>query len=168
MIRNFSILIGIVTRVDYLCAFSFHCLNRNCDDNKILNLFPWGQPTFSLGLIIFAVLTGLVNTTNTVASIRGFEPMVNATTSDNQYRRSFVFNRFQFNCFWSFRYGSVCTYISSIGFLQSTLIYQTLPMVIGAALFIVLGLVPALSQLFTTLPVSVRKCSIICCLFTAI
>lgn len=46
-------------------------------------------------------------------------------------------------------------YISSLGFLQSTLIFETLPMIIGAFMFILLGLVPSLSQLFSTLPVSV-------------
>ena len=122
---------------------------------KLINLFPWGEPTFSLGLIIFAVLTGLVNTTNTVASIKGFEPMVNATTSDNQYRRSFVLTGMNSVVSGAFGMVPYAPYISSIGFLQSTLIFQTLPMIIGAAMFIVLGLVPALSQFFTTLPVSV-------------
>ena len=122
---------------------------------KYPQFFPWGEPTFSLGLIIFAVLTGLVNTTNTVASIKGFEPMVNTTTSDNQYRRSFVLTGINSVVSGTFGMVPYAPYISSIGFLQSTLIFQTLPMIIGAAMFIVLGLVPALSQFFTTLPISV-------------
>ena len=122
---------------------------------KLFNLFPWGKPTFSLGLIIFAVLTGLVNTTNTVASIKGFEPMVNATTSNNQYRKSFVLTGINSVVSGAFGMVPYAPYISSLGFLQSTLIFQTLPMIIGAAMFIVLGLVPALSHLFSTLPVSV-------------
>ena len=136
--------------------FSFpHSQLKLYTSTKLLNLFPWGEPTFSLGLIIFAVLTGLVNTTNTVASIKGFEPMVNATTSDNQYRRSFVLTGINSVVSGAFGMVPYAPYISSIGFLQSTLIFQTLPMIIGAAMFIVLGLVPALSQFFTTLPISV-------------
>jgi xanthine/uracil permease len=155
VIRNFSILIGIVTGWAIYAAFFPVQPTEVVTSTKILNLFPWGKPTFSLGLIIFAVLTGLVNTTNTVASIKGFEPMVNTTTSDNQYRRSFVLTGIHSVVSGAFGMVPYAPYISSIGFLQSTLIFQTLPMIIGAAMFIVLGLVPALSQFFTTLPVSV-------------
>ena len=81
--------------------------------------------------------------------------MVNATTSDNQYRRSFVLTGINSVVSGAFGMVPYAPYISSIGFLQSTQIFQTLPMIIGAAMFIVLGLVPALSHLFSTLPVSV-------------
>ena len=81
--------------------------------------------------------------------------MVNTTTSDNQYRRSFVLTGINSVVSGAFGMVPYAPYISSIGFLQSTLIFQTLPMIIGAAMFIVLGLVPALSHLFSTLPISV-------------
>jgi xanthine/uracil permease len=155
VIRNFSILIGIVTGWIIYAVFFPTQPTEVVTSTKILNLFPWGEPTFSIGLIIFAVLTGLVNTTNTVASIKGFEPMVNATTSDNQYKRSFVLTGMNSVVSGAFGMVPYAPYISSIGFLQSTQIYQTLPMIIGAAMFIILGLVPALSHLFSTLPVSV-------------
>ena len=155
VIRNFSILIGIVTGWVIYAAFFPAEPSEVVTSTKILNLFPWGKPTFSLGLIIFAILTGFVNTTNTVASIKGFEPMVNTTTSDNQYRRSFVLTGINSVVSGAFGMVPYAPYISSIGFLQSTLIFQTLPMIMGAAMFIVLGLVPALIHLFSTLPVSV-------------
>src|SRR5690606_35361495 len=106
-------------------------------------------------LIIFTVLTGLVNTTNTIASVKGFETMVNKKTSDAQYRRSFMLSGL--NSVVSGVFGMVpyAPYVSSLGFLQSTRIFQTLPMMIGGAMFMVLGLVPPLSTLFTTMPVSV-------------
>ena len=154
-IRNFSILIGIVTGWIIYAIFFPVQPTEVVSSTKLFNLFPWGKPTFSLGLIIFAVLTGLVNTTNTVASIKGFEPMVNVTTSDNQYRKSFVLTGINSVVSGAFGMVPYAPYISSLGFLQSTLIFQTLPMIIGAAMFIVLGLVPALSHLFSTLPVSV-------------
>ncbi|WP_075980177.1 uracil/xanthine transporter [Bacillus massilinigeriensis] len=154
-IRNFSILIGIITGWVIYAIFFPLPSSEVVTSTKIFNPFPWGKPTFSIGLIIFAVLTGLVNTTNTVASIKGIEPMVNAATSDNQYRKSFVLTGI--NSVFSGAFGMVpyAPYISSLGFLQSTLIFETLPMIIGAFMFILLGLVPSLSQLFSTLPVSV-------------
>ncbi len=155
VIRNFSILIGIVTGwIIYRVFFPIEP-TEVITSTKLFNPFPWGEPSFSLGLILFAVLTGLVNTTNTVASIKGFEQLANTTTSDNRYRRSFVLTGLNSVVSGSFGMVPYAPYISSIGFLQSTLIFQTLPMVIGAVMFIVLGLVPVLGSFFTTLPVSV-------------
>lgn len=154
-IRNFSILIGIVTGWIIYAIFFPVQSTEVVTSTKLFNLFPWGEPTFSFGLIIFAVLTGLVNTTNTVASIKGIEPMVNATTSDSQYRRSFVLTGLNSVVSGAFGMVPYAPYISSLGFLQSTLIFETLPMIIGAVMFMVLGFVPALSHFFSTLPVSV-------------
>ena len=94
--------------------------------------------------------------------------MVNTTTSDNQYRRSFVLTGINSVVSGAFGMVPYAPYISSIGFLQSTLIFQTLPMVIGAAMFIVLGLVPVLKSVFYYFTSKCRKCRLICCLFTAI
>lgn len=155
VIRNFSILIGIVTGwIIYVLLFPGQP-TEVVTSTKIFAIFPWGKPTFSLGLIIMAVLTGLVNTTNTIAAIKGFEPMVKATTTNNQYRKSFILTGI--NSVVSGLFGMVpyAPYVSSLGFLQSTLIFDRLPMIIGAVMFMVLGLVPALSHLFSTLPVSV-------------
>jgi xanthine/uracil permease len=154
-IKNFSILIGIVTGWIIYAIFFPSVATEAVTSTKIFNLFPWGEPNFSLSLIIFAVLTGLVNTTNTIASIKGFEPMGNKTTSDGQYRKSFVLTGMNSVVSGSFGMVPYAPYVSSLGFLQSTRIYQTIPMIIGAAMFMVLGLVPTLSNLFSTMPVSV-------------
>ena len=154
-IKNFSILIGIVTGWIIYVIFFPSVATEVVTSTKIFNLFPWGEPHFSLSLIIFTVITGLVNTTNTIASIRGFEPMANKTTSDGQYRRSFLLTGMNSVVSGSFGMVPYAPYVSSLGFLQSTRIYQTIPMIIGAAMFMVLGLVPTLSNLFSTMPVSV-------------
>ncbi|MCM3116906.1 uracil/xanthine transporter [Neobacillus sp. MER 74] len=155
VIRNFSILIGIVTGW-VIHALFFPTTTENVSTStEFFHLFPWGKPSFSLGLIIMTVITGLVNTTNTMASIRGVEPILKTSTTDNQYRRSFVLTGI--NSIVSGLFGMVpyAPYISSLGFLQSTLIFERAPIIIGGALFIVLGLVPALSNLFSSLPISV-------------
>lgn len=155
VIRNFSILIGIVTGWVIYAVFFPEQTNDIVTTTKIINFFPWGEPSFNVGLIIFAVITGLVNTTNTIASIKGFEPIAKTNTSQLQYRRSFVLTGM--NSVVSGMFGMVpyAPYVSSLGFLQSTLIFHTLPMVIGAVMFMILGFVPILSYFFTTLPVSV-------------
>lgn len=154
-IRNFSILIGIVVGWIIFALFFPSVSTESATTTKIFNLFPWGEPNFNLGIIIFTILTGLVNTSNTMASIKGFEPMVKKETTDGQYKRSFALTGI--NSIVSGAFGMVpyAPYVSSLGFLQSTRIFQTIPMVVGAVMFMVLGLVPILSSFFTTMPVSV-------------
>nr|WP_246869469.1 uracil/xanthine transporter [Priestia megaterium] len=155
VIRNFSILIGIVTGWVVYALFFPASPSNPSTSTELFQLFPWGKPSFSLGLILMAVITGLVNTTNTMASIKGIEPIIKTTTTNNQYRRSFVLTGI--NSIISGLFGLVpyAPYISSLGFLQSTLILERVPIIIGGALFILLGSVPALSHLFSTLPISV-------------
>ncbi|MGF6950632.1 xanthine/uracil permease [Neobacillus sp. B4I6] len=155
VIRNFSILIGIVTGWGVYALFFPSPPTNPSTSTELFQLFPWGKPSFSFGLILMAVITGLVNTTNTMASIKGIEPIIKTKTTNNQYRRSFVLTGI--NSIVSGLFGLVpyAPYISSLGFLQSTLIFDRAPIVIGGALFILLGSVPALSQLFSTLPISV-------------
>lgn len=154
-IRNFSILIGIVVGWIIFALFFPSVSTETATTTKIFNLFPWGEPNFNLGIIIFTILTGLVNTSNTMASIKGFEPMVKKETSDGQYKRSFALTGINSVVSGAFGMVPYAPYVSSLGFLQSTRIFQTLPMIIGAAMFMILGLVPILSSFFTTMPVSV-------------
>jgi xanthine/uracil permease len=154
-LRNFSILIGIVTGWVVHALFFPVPAAQASTSADFFQLFPWGKPSFSVGLILMAVITGLVNTTNTMASIKGIEPLIKTSTTPNQYRRSFVLTGI--NSIYSGLFGLVpyAPYISSLGFLQSTLIFERAPIIIGSGLFILLGLVPSLSQLFSTLPISV-------------
>ncbi|WP_082193063.1 uracil/xanthine transporter [Bacillus rubiinfantis] len=154
-LRNFSILIGIVVGWIIYAVFFPSTGTTEHVTTKLFNLFPWGRPTFSLGLIMLAVITGLVNTTNTIASVKGVELLLKTTTSDSQYRNSFVLTGM--NSVVSGLFGIVpyAPYVSSLGFLQSTMLFERMPMIIGAVLFTILGLVPPLSHLFSTLPISV-------------
>lgn len=120
-----------------------------------LTFFPWGQPAFEWGIIITVVITGLLNTTNTIATLKGAEAVFEKETVPAQYKASL------------FLTGSVSTiagviglvpyapYASSLGFLQSTGIRERLPFFIGSMLFIVLGIIPQLSAFFSTIPQSV-------------
>ncbi|WNS76512.1 uracil/xanthine transporter [Bacillus sp. DTU_2020_1000418_1_SI_GHA_SEK_038] len=154
-IRSFSLLIGIVTGwILYELLFPASS-SAAVKSTNLIHLFPWGHPTVSLGLIITAVITGLVNTTNTIAAIKGFEPMVDAKTTDNQYKKSIMLTGA--NSIVSGLFGMVpyAPYVSTLGFLKSTLIFERAPMIIGSVVFMFLGFVPSLSQFFSTLPISV-------------
>ncbi|MEC2056073.1 uracil/xanthine transporter [Peribacillus psychrosaccharolyticus] len=154
-IRNFAILIGIVFGwIVYALLFPA-APTEESQPTQLVNLFPWGKPSFSLGLIMMAVVTGLVNTTNTMASIKGIEPLINKKTTQKQYKSSFVVTGLSSVVAGLFGLVPYGPYISSLGFLQSTQIYRRLPLIIGSTLFILLGLIPTLGQFFSTLPVSV-------------
>src|SRR4051812_29374514 len=90
VIRNFSILIGIVTGWVVHALFFPTASSNPSATTDLFQLFPWGKPSFSIGLVLMAIITGLVNTTNTMASIKGIEPILKTSTTNNQYRRSFV------------------------------------------------------------------------------
>ena len=153
--RNFAILIGMVFGwMVYVLLFPA-APDETSQSTQLVNLFPWGKPSFSLGLIMMAVVTGLVNTSNTMASIKGIETLINKKTTQKQYKSSFVVTGLSSVVAGLFGLVPYGPYISSLGFLQSTQIFRRLPLIIGSSLFILLGLVPSLGHFFSTLPVSV-------------
>ncbi len=155
ILQNFSILIGIVTGWIIYAIFFPKEETAIATSAHLFSIFPWGKPTLSTGLMIMAVMAGLVNTTNTMASIKGIEPLVHKKTTDRQYRQSFILTGMNSIVAGLFGLVPYAPYISSLGFLQSTRIFERMPIVIGGGLFILLGLVPPLGHLFSTLPVSV-------------
>lgn len=153
-IGNFAILIGIIVGWVAYSLF-FPKAETQSVAPQIVQLFPWGQPNFNIGIVLMVVLTGLVNTTNTIGALKGVEPLLNRQTTEGEYRRSFFLTGM--NSIVSGLFGLVpyAPYISSIGFLQSTQIFEMAPFILGGILFMSLGLVPSLGHLFSTLPVSV-------------
>lgn len=156
LVSNFALLIGIaIGWVAYVLLFpQEHAVNLSAS-TSLLHLFPWGWPAWNLGIILTGMLAGLINTTNTVATLKGSEAIFEAPVDDAQYKRSFVLTGL--NAVISGLFGLVpyAPYTSSLGFLQSTRIKERLPFLIGSCLFILLGCTPVLGHFFSTLPVSV-------------
>lgn len=121
----------------------------------ILTLFPWGQPTFEWGIIITVVITGLLNTTNTIATLKGAEDIYHKETTSKQYRTSFFLTGSLSTVAGVIGLVPYAPYASSLGFLQSTGIKERAPFFLGSFLFILLGLIPQLSAFFSTIPHSV-------------
>ncbi len=155
-IRNFAILIGIVLgwgvyrlamyAAPPTVAAPFHSLGT---------LFAWGPLAWQWGIVITAVLTGLINASNTVATLESVEPLLGVCPTDAMYRRSFLVTGFATLLSGLFGVVPYAPYTSSIGFLRGTQIYDRLPFAIGAALFALLGLWGRAGAFFSTLPVSV-------------
>ena len=118
-ISNFSILIGIVVGwAVYAIFFHTEPLVKSAHVFSI-SFFPWGKPNLEWGIVITAILTGLINTTNTVASLQGGESLYDKKTTDRQYKRSFFLTGI--NSVISGLLGIVpySPYTSSIGFFYS-------------------------------------------------
>ncbi len=120
--------------------------------SPLLTLFPWGQPAFEWGIIITVVITGLLNTTNTIATLKGSEAVFEKETTDKQYKASFFLTGAISAVAGAIGLVPYAPYASSLGFLQSTGIKERSPFFIGSLLFILLGMIPQLSAFFSTIP----------------
>lgn len=117
--------------------------------------FPWGEPTVEWGIVITVVVTGLLNTTNTIATLKGAEDIFGKETTRFQYRSSFFITGVFTTIAGMLGLVPYAPYASSLGFLQSTGIRERAPFFLGSALFIFLGLMPELTAFFSTIPHSV-------------
>ncbi|AOV08804.1 uracil/xanthine transporter [Sporosarcina ureilytica] len=120
-----------------------------------LQWFPWGQPAFEWGIVITVVITGLLNTTNTVATLKGAEGVFEKETTPKQYKASFFITGSLSAVTGAIGLVPNAPYASSLGFLQSTGIRERSPFILGSLLFILLGMVPTFSAFFSTIPQSV-------------
>jgi xanthine/uracil permease len=155
-ISNFAILTGIIVGwIAFVLFFPSHVALLTPAGNALFVILPWGGWAFNAGLLITVVLTGLISLSNTFAALEGAKTLFERDVSFAQYRRSLIVTGFSSLISGLFGIVPYATYVSSFGFLRTTRIYNRAPFLLGAALFILLGLIPALGQLFASLPVSV-------------
>lgn len=156
LLSNFSILIGIMVGwILYVIFFGPSLQMTVPRVQDVAAVFVWGEPAFDAGIMIAGVCAALINTSNSIATFRAAEPLFGVKLRDGEYRRSFLFTGL-----FTVLSGIFCVvpygpYTSSIGFLQTTRIYERAPFIIGSILFMLLGFVPHLASFFSTLPISV-------------
>jgi len=156
LVANFALLIGIAVGWP---AFRLIIPSRTPDPAPagaaLFGLFPWGAPALDAGVIATAVFIGLLNTTNTVASLEGAEELYGTPSRADQYRRSFLVTGMVTVLAGILGLVPYGPYTSTLGFLRTTRILARAPFALGALLFILLGAIPALGRVFSTLPLSV-------------
>ena len=156
LISNFAILTGIIVGwIAFVLFFPGHAALLTPAGNALFAILPWGGLAFNAGLLITVVLTGLISLSNTFAALEGAKTLFERDVSFTQYRRSLIVTGFSSLVSGFFGIVPYAPYVSSFGFLRTTRIFNRAPFLLGAALFILLGLIPALGQLFASLPVSV-------------
>lgn len=156
LVSNLALLIGIVIGwLVFLVLFPGRAQILPSAGNSLFTLFPWGSPTINIGLIATIVLTGLINLSNTYAALEGTKDLFQTSISAVHYKRSFVITGFSSIIAGVLGLVPYAPYTSSIGFLRTTRVLGRAPFLLGAALFLLLGAIPILGQLFASLPISV-------------
>lgn len=152
---NYSILIGmIVGWIAHTLLFKAS-VQVSGGSSMLFPFLPWGTFRMDVGIVLTAFLAGLINMANSLVAITTIEKLFKQKTTDAQYRRAFMLTGLHTivaGLFGLIPYGP---YTSSIGFLESTKIYQRLPFIIGGVLFIVMGLVPLFGAFFSLMPMSI-------------
>ncbi|OLO27918.1 uracil/xanthine transporter [Alkalihalophilus pseudofirmus] len=155
VISNLSLLIGMVVGwIGAVLMFPHETVNI-VKTTPFLTWFPWGEPSLEWGIVLTVVITGLLNTTNTIATLKGAEDIYERETEPKQYRASLMLSGGYTSLSGILGLVPYAPYASSLGFIQSTGIKDRLPFFIGSILFIIIGAIPALSAFFSTIPHSV-------------
>ncbi|WP_100374502.1 uracil/xanthine transporter [Bacillus sp. FJAT-45037] len=154
-ISNFSILIGIIVGwIAFVLLFPSEGVTAAPQGFQVA-LFPLGTPNLEYGIIAVAFFAGLLNLTNTVASIQTAAELYNEVDDPSRYRRSF---------FWTGTFSIIASgfglvpytpFTSSIGFLESTQILKKVPFLLAGGLLSVIGLIPPVTAFLIALPISV-------------
>jgi xanthine/uracil permease len=155
---NFSILIGFVVGwfgYDALFGSNHGVSLADSDSSSGLTLFPLGQPNLELGIVVVTFFAVMMNLSNTFAAVSTGDAMYQRDTSPIRYRNSIYITSI-FSVFGTgFGLVPYTPFSSSIGFLQSTRIFQRAPFFIGGGLLTLLGMIPVLGSFLATMPITV-------------
>jgi xanthine/uracil permease len=155
VISNLALLIGMAAGWGASILLFPQKLTDMVITSPCITWFPWGKPALEWGIVLTVVITGLLNTTNTIATLKGAEDIFGKLTAARQYRSSLVLSGGFTSLSGMLGLVPYAPYASSLGFLQTTGIKGRMPFIIGSILFIMLGAIPSLSAFFSTIPHSV-------------
>lgn len=153
-IRSYALLIGII-----LGWLVYRLIFGNEDAvysaNTSISLFPLGSLHWNTGVIMTTVIAGILNTSNTFGALKGSDSLVGKETTNKDYLSSFSFTGLATVAAGMFGLVPYAPFVSSIGFLRQTEIYERLPFIIGSFLFFMMGVIQPIGVFFSTLPLSI-------------
>lgn len=153
-IRSYALLIGMV--VGWILHYLFFGVEAKATTNETsYMLFPLGSLTWNTGVILTAVLAGLLNLTNTFGALKGSDQFYKRSNTNREYAASLSITGATNIASGIFGLVPYSPYVSAIGFLRQTQIYDRLPFIIGSFLFFMMGLIPPIGTFFTHLPLSI-------------
>lgn len=156
IISNFSILIGLILGwVIYEILFSTQIQQVPHSSDFSFTLFPLGQPNLEYGIIGVTFFAVMMNLSNTIASIGAGASLFKQEATEKQYRHSIFITAISTLIGSGLGLVPYTPFTSSIGFLQSTRIYQREPFLLGGGILTLMGLIPALGSFLATMPITV-------------
>ena len=118
--------------------------------------FPLGAPAWNIGIILTVVITGMLNLSKQYGSIKGTDPIYpDSPSTSKDYRNSFTITGVMTIIPGFLGLVPYSPFVSSIGFIQQTKIYDRMPFIFGAVMFFVMGVIPQIGSFFTMIPLSV-------------
>src|SRR5699024_12338378 len=123
--------------------------------NTSISLFPLGSLHWNTGVIITTVVAGILNTSNTFGSLKGSDSLVGEETTKKDYLTSFSFTGLATVASGGFGLVPYAPFVSSIGFLSQTEIYERMHLVIERFIFFIMGDIQPVCVLFTLLPLNI-------------
>lgn len=156
VISNFSILLGLLIGwVGFALLFPSELTEVTNSSAFSLGLFPLGTPNFEVSIIIISFLAGLINLTNTMASIKAGADLLKEKRTKKHIRRSMTITSLFTMIGTCFGLVSFTPFTSTLGFLQSTRIYDRKPFLLGGGILALIGIIPMISSFLATMPITV-------------
>ncbi len=153
-IRSYALLIGIILGW-ILYTIIFGSAPITTSESASFKLFPFGSLTWDTGVVVTAVLAGLLNISNTFGSLKGTDEMFQTETTKKDYLSSFSITGLATVAAGFFGLVPYAPFVSSIGFLRQTNIFDRIPFIIGSVLFFIMGVIQPIGAFFSTLPLSI-------------
>lgn len=155
-VGNFSILIGIVAGwAVYVLLFEpAPAADVDLSDFR-LPLFPFGMPNGNISIIAATFLAAVINLSNNIAATQAAAGLFNEPVTPRRLNRSYLLTGSYSIASSILGLVPYAPFASSIGFLETTRIFDRRPFLIAGGLMAVLGLVPFLGGFMSGLPVTV-------------
>lgn len=153
-VRSYALLIGIIVGW-ILYTVIFGAESGFTEEAAEVRLFPLGTFAWDTGVVLTAVMAGLLNTSNTFGALKGTDELFGRATTNKDYKTTFSFTGLATIAAGVFGLVAYAPYVSSIGFLRQTAILDRLPFIIGSFMFLMMGVIEPAGTFFSTLPLSI-------------
>lgn len=152
---RYALLIGIIIGWSaYVLAF--HAGGASKPEPSVhIQMFPLGAPVWNTGIVVTAIIAGLLNLANTFGALKGTEDMYQTRTTPKEYRWSLTISGVFVGLTGVLGLVPFAPYVSSIGFLNQTRVLKRAPFILGGFLFLVMGVIPSIGRFFALLPLSI-------------
>lgn len=155
-VGNFSILIGIVAGwTAYVLLFEPSPAAEVNQAGFRLPVFPFGEPNWNVSIIAATFLAAIINLSNNIAAIQAGAGLFGKPVTPERLNRSYLLTGSYAAASAVLGLVSYAPFASSVGFLETTRIFDRRPFLIAGGLMVLLGLVPALGRFMSGMPITV-------------